>query len=80
MRGLSFAEVHIPLWVSLQPALLVSLHGGPAVVYVDIDVAELPPAVLRQPVGHVLEEGLTGEGVAGKQGEPLQLKKLIWRP
>lgn len=49
-----------PFGVGLQPTVLVPVHGGPAVIYVDIDVAQLPPAVLCQSVCHVDEQILTG--------------------
>lgn len=50
----------LPFRVSLQTPLRISLHGGPAVVYVHVDVSELPPAVLCEPVSHVDEQILTG--------------------
>lgn len=51
-------EVDQPGGFGLQPSLFVSLHGHPAVVYDYILIAQLLPAVLRQPVGHVSEQTL----------------------
>lgn len=53
------SEVTAPFGVGLQSALIVSGHGGPAVVDVDVDVTELSPAVLRQSVGHIHDEYIT---------------------
>lgn len=53
-------EVTSPFWISLQTAIFVSLHGGPAVIDHDVIIAQLPPTILRQPVSHVPKEDLTG--------------------
>lgn len=52
----------LPLRVSLQASIAVSVLGGPAIVYVDVDISQLPPAILSQPVCHVPEQNLTVGG------------------
>jgi len=57
-----------PVGIGLQPPIAASLRGHPAVVDHDVLVAQLPPAVLRQPVSHVPEKLLTLDGVDGETG------------
>lgn len=40
--------------------MLVPLHGRPAIIDGDVDVAQLSPAILCQPVSHVGEQILAG--------------------
>ena len=47
------------LWVSLQSAITVSLHCGPAVVNVDIDVASFSITIRHQTVRHIHVQSFT---------------------
>lgn len=49
----------VPLRIGLQPSLIVSVLGRPAVIYVHVDVAKFPPAVLCEPICHIDEQILT---------------------
>lgn len=51
-------EVDQPGRFRLQPPLLISQLGHPAVIYDYIFIAKLLPAVLSQPVCHVSEQTL----------------------
>lgn len=66
----------LPFGVSLQSAFVVSLHGGPAVVDVHINVAERLPAVARQSVGHVHEQLLTGATRQNQRGDTNTIHRM----
>ncbi|TNN61580.1 hypothetical protein EYF80_028192 [Liparis tanakae] len=59
-----------------QPALLVSLHGGPAVVYVHVDVAKFPPAVLGQPSMSQRKRSHASQPIGGTLISPLSRAKV----